>query len=96
MRYRNMPCIMRCPPRRRPTPAQVAAVLQERFARDRRVDWKTEYWNRRKGLQAVEDRAKVGLGWGDGGPVLRRPTGGGGDRGVLRANGQASQAPQAW
>ena len=38
----------------RPTPAHAAAVLGQRFERDKRVDWKLELIRRRNVLEAVQ------------------------------------------
>lgn len=54
----NMPALVqhaRMPPARSPTAAQMAAVLSERFARDKRQDWKSELVRRRTALQVFQD-----------------------------------------
>ena len=40
-------------------PAHGAAILQQRFQRDRRIDWKCEYHRRRTDLQVFQDQLKV-------------------------------------
>jgi hypothetical protein len=47
-----------CTALHRATPAQVAAAIAERFARDQRIDWKTELLRRQSSLAAVEARVK--------------------------------------
>lgn len=42
-----------------PSPAHTAALLGQRFDRDRAADWKTEYYKRKLALNAAESEAKA-------------------------------------